>query len=457
MNNISIKKKLLLYTFIVQLIVLIILAFSIYKTLDITTHDKIKSTMKVIMLDLIDDAYENKNNLQNMHLDEEFEYDFEPLYLRILKIDDKVSIVKSYKFSSKLSVSYESLKSLVLNKITFDSKGSYIITRCKIKIDDSLYILEAATNNKTLDDTLKELLYLLYFIIPIVFILSMVGGYFLIIKLLTPIENILKNLKNINANDLSKRLISSHNSDDEINQLTKEINNLLQRLEISFDKISQFSSDASHELKTPLTIMRGEIEVALFKDREVKEYKEILNSCLNEINIIQETTNDLLFLSKSEHYDIEKLKQDVYLDEISLESIEELKSFAKINDITLKSEINDLLQLKGYPELLKIAIKNILKNAIIFSHKNSNVIVRNYKEGSKIFISIQDFGIGIDKKEQKKIFDKFYRTDRSRNKNSGGTGLGMAICKKIIDIHEAKIELISEKGKGTTVLIYWNS
>ena len=109
--------------------------------------------------------------------------------------------------------------------------------------------------------------------------------------------------------------------------------------------------------------------------------------------------------------------------------------------------------MKGFASLLKIAIKNILKNAIQFSYENKEVIVKIFKENDLLNISIEDFGIGIPTNEQEKIYEKFYRTDKSRNKNSGGTGLGMSIMKKIVDIHKGKISLISQENIGTKITL----
>lgn len=122
-----------------------------------------------------------------------------------------------------------------------------------------------------------------------------------------------------------------------------------------------------------------------------------------------------------------------------------------LKDITLKAEISEIFQINGYSQLLKIAIKNILKNAISFSHKNSSVVIKNYTENKKFIISIVDNGIGISKTDQEKIFEKFYRTDKSRNKELGGTGLGMSIAKKIIELHNGEIVLKSKENQGTTV------
>ncbi len=303
-----------------------------------------------------------------------------------------------------------------------------------------------------LTSTLENLLYIFYFILPIVLIFAVIGGNFIIYKSFSPIENILFELKQINANDLSARLKETKPK-DEIYQLIKEVNNLLSRLENSFERISQFSSDASHELKTPLTIIKGEIEVALRKDRTVNEYKDSLKTSLNEICIIEQTINDLLFLAKNEKDLIVDKQEEFYLDELTDEAINELKNFAKLHKVEITLLIEDSIELKGFPNLLKIAIKNALKNAIQFSHENSQVIVKSYKNDNSFNISIQDFGIGIPLHEQEKIFEKFYRTDKSRNKNSGGTGLGMSIVKKIIDIHKGSIKIESVENKGTTVTI----
>ena len=300
---------------------------------------------------------------------------------------------------------------------------------------------------------LDNLLYILCFIIPLVLIFSIIGGNFLIYKSFSPIEKILVELKNINASDLSARLNNTNNQ-DEINQLIKEINSLLMRLESSFERISQFSSDASHELKTPLTIIRGEIEISLRKDRSADEYKQSLKTSLEEVVVIEQTINDLLFLAKNEKDLISHNMEEVlYFDEIIDESINEMKNFAKSSQIEIKFELIDTIEFKGYSNLLKIAIKNLIKNAIQYSHQNSIIIVKSYKKDELFNICIQDFGIGIATNEQDKIFEKFYRTDKSRNKNSGGTGLGMSIVKKIIDIHKGIIKINSEENIGTTIII----
>ncbi|MGM0520055.1 MAG: sensor histidine kinase, partial [Campylobacterota bacterium] len=161
----------------------------------------------------------------------------------------------------------------------------------------------------------------------------------------------------------------------------------------------------------------------------------------------------VIFIQKSGSNFNQNFHQDIYLDEITLESISELKTYAISKDITLVPNIDDLLQIKGYSSLLKVALKNIIKNAIDFSNRNSKVEINNFTNGNNYIISVRDNGIGISKDEIHKIFEEFYRTDKSRNKNSGGTGLGMAISKKIIKLHNGSLDIQSQENKGTNIKI----
>ena len=451
-NNLSIKKKLLIYSFLIQAIILTIFSVSLYKALEISTLDKLQATLKVIILDITDDLLE-KDKITNAILDEEKEYNFEPLYIRILDDYTHKMLIQTQNFPNNIEQNDKYLNKLKPSIITFEEQNNFLVSRIKIDFHgEKNIIIEILTTKEILTSTLENILYILSFILPIILILAVIAGNFLIYKSFSPIENILFELKQINANDLSAKLKTTKN-EDEINQLINEVNNLLGRLESSFERISQFSSDASHELKTPLTIIRGEIEVTLRKERTTDEYKNALNNSLNELTLIEQTINDLLFLAKNEKDLMVDKQENFYFDELIDESINEIKSFAKLHQVEINFVLEDSIEFKGFPNLLKIALKNALKNAIQFSHKNSQVIVKSYINDGIFNISIQDFGIGIPLNEQEKIFEKFYRTDKSRNKNSGGTGLGMSILKKIIDIHKGIIEIKSKENIGTTIIL----
>lgn len=450
-KNISIKTRLFLLSVVIQAITLLIFSYSLHKILEVSIFDKIHSTLRIITLDVVDNISKQNKNIKLTQLDNESEYDVKPLYIRI--IDAQTSnVIQATAFPKQINIDKKKIKNLKKDVVSFYTIPGYVVSQIKINSKQSKNIIvQVATSSHSVNSTLKNLFHILIIITPIIFIISILGAMYLLNRAFQPVETILQNLNNIQANDLSQRLpLISKN--DEIGKLTHEINSLLQRLEISFDKISQFSSDASHELKTPLTIIRGEIEIGLRKDRTKDEYKAILQSSMDEILIIQQTIDDLLFLAKSEQTAKPLGKEEIYLDEISLEAIKELESFGKLKSVDIEYHIKDAIQIQGYSKLLKIAIKNILKNSIVFSHKNSIVTLKNYIHNDYYNISVEDHGIGITKKDQKMIFEKFYRTDKSRSKDSGGTGLGMAIAEKIIKMHDGNIVIHSKENIGTTIL-----
>ena len=204
--NLSIKKKLLFYSFFIQTIILVIFSFSLYKALEISTVDKLEATLKVIVLDITDDILERKKITDNI-LDEEKEYNFEPLYIRILDTKTHKEIIKTDNFPNNIDHNDDYLNKLKENIITFEEQYSYFVSRIKIDFHgEQSIIIEAATTKDILTSTLENLLYILGFILPIILIFAVIGGNFVIYKSFLPIENILLELKQINANDLSARL-----------------------------------------------------------------------------------------------------------------------------------------------------------------------------------------------------------------------------------------------------------
>lgn len=458
MTKLKIKNRLILYSFLIQLIILSTFSFAIYKIYEDSTIENIENTLDIILLDIYHDLTEEKirsleekrSLMEEDMFDEDEEFNFRPLELRLSKITNtEIKILKSTNFPKNFTPNIQEVSKLEIEEPLNKVKDGYIYEIVKVKVKNDTLLLEAITTQKYLNYVIKELIYILLIVVPFVLIIASLGNYFLIHKSFKPINEILANLKKIKASSLSKRLDRNHNK-DEIDQLKEEINNLLSRLETSFEKISQFSTNASHELKTPLTIIRGEIELALRKDRTQKEYKETLKTCQDEVLTIQQTVDHLLFLAKSKDH-LKKNIEEIYLDELTIECIKELRNYAKLKNIYLDSKIKEAISIEGNRELLKIAIKNIIKNAITFSFENRTVKINNYSDENFNIISVEDTGIGIKKEEQEKIFEEFYRTDKSRNKESGGTGLGLTICKKIISLHNAIIELESKENKGTKI------
>ena len=222
----------------------------------------------------------------------------------------------------------------------------------------------------------------------------------------------------------------------------KFIDEIATNIEDSIKRLKIFNSNVSHELKTPLTIMKGEIEVALMNN---ECNQELLKSLLSEINYINEITDKLLFLTKKNALNKNNF-EDIDLEDIILEMFEKYSKKIKI-DLNIKEDEHII---KGDKTLLKIALSNIIENSI--KYKATELKITLKKEKNKIILVIKDNGIGIPKEKLPFVFDEFYRVDESRNKKIKGFGLGLSIVKSIINLHNGDIKLKSE-NKGVEVII----
>ena len=217
----------------------------------------------------------------------------------------------------------------------------------------------------------------------------------------------------------------------------KFIDTVVAQIEISFKKLKNFNSNVSHELKTPLAIMKSEIEVELMSEN--KNCDKTMRSILQEINYLNDITEKLLFLTKN---DLNNLNlKEIDLEDIIFELFEKYSN--KIN-ISLNIDENDEYIIKGDKTLLKMALSNLIENSIKYKALKIDITLKKTK--NKIILIIKDNGMGIPKDKLPYIFDEFYRVDESHNKNIKGFGLGLSIVKNIIKAHKAKIKVKSEKG-----------
>ena len=284
---------------------------------------------------------------------------------------------------------------------------------------------------------------------------------FLAGRALKPVDDITEMARRIEAENLSERITTGF-SNDEIGRLAKTFNDMIERLESSFRQTRQFTADASHELKTPLTVLKGEIEVVLRGEATTDEYKEVLKSLLEEIDRMSIIVANLLDLAKADVERVgEKNFKDVNLSLILSNRFEQLKKVAmeKNNGEGIELEIkeNESVTVKGDEVRLGQLIYNLIDNAIKYTEKGSVTVSlikgRGEDKGMAVF-KVTDSGIGISSEDLPHIFDRFYRVDkaRSRDMNPGVTsmGLGLSICKEILKSHSGDIKVESIEGRGTT-------
>lgn len=312
------------------------------------------------------------------------------------------------------------------------------------------YVLQVATSSEEMRSMMRRLRVFILFIVPILLVLVALGGYFFMKRAFRPVVKIVDTVNNITSEDLSLR-VEPYGSKDEIGKLTDTFNRMIDRLEKSFKSIKEFSGNASHELKTPLTVIRGEIEVALRKERNTEEYKNILSTIQHETTHLQSIINDLLFLSQIDSGSVSFSFGELSLEEPLLDAYEENCDLAEKKGIKIILKQIDPIPFSGNRTLLRRLFSNLIRNAVKYTEKDGVItITLNEKNGPQFAIS--DTGMGIPQQSLPYIFDSFYRVEHSRTDyphETGGAGLGLTIVKRIVELHNGEISVESREGKGS--------
>jgi len=286
----------------------------------------------------------------------------------------------------------------------------------------------------------------LFSLIPLSLI-SFAGGYLIAGQMLSPLKELNKKIKNINIKNLKSKL-SYEKTGDEISELIENFNEMIARLNLSFEAQKEFIENASHELKTPLAIIQTNLDSILLDNKITKkEISSLIESSRKSTKFMNKLIEDLLLLALLEN---QVKKRKLSLENVVTESTNNLRKIASENRIKLQLDITGKhFSMSGNFELLQRAIMNLIENAIKYSPKKSAVEVTLADNKDTLTVDIIDHGRGITEPEQKKIFERFYRTDKSRSRKTGGAGLGLAIAKKIVWLHKGKITVASKKGVGS--------
>jgi signal transduction histidine kinase len=285
----------------------------------------------------------------------------------------------------------------------------------------------------------------------IIFVIIFISGWLYAGYFLKPITKIVNQVEKITSSNLNHRL-TADNKNDEIGQLTNTFNNMLERIETSFNIQKRLVSNASHELRNPLAAISGQIEVSLMKDRENEEYKMVLTSILKEIKNLRTLSNNLIELANSDVEIMSQKFEKLRIDEVLWDVRDDMSKHKPEYTVNIQfNEITDnenLLTCKGENNLLKTAFKNIIDNACKFSD-NKTVDIKVTIEKSNIILFFTDTGIGMPEAYLKHVFEPFYRGYNVQG--VPGNGIGLTLVKRIIKLHGGKIFLRSKPQEGTTV------
>lgn len=303
----------------------------------------------------------------------------------------------------------------------------------------------------------------------IIILLSSVCTYFLTKKALTPLQKLTSEVSQIQAQNLSSQL-EVPNSKDEIAQLTSSFNEMLTRLDNAFSTQKQFSANAAHELRTPLAVLQTNLEVFEKKQEpEMVEYRQLFTMIKEQTARLSQLVGTLLDMTnlksvpRTDHVSLEELVDEVFCDldpvaekagiSIHFDDSSSQDLYTDVHTPDASALNNNILNITGSYVLLYRAVYNLVENAIKYNRPNGSVTVSVKEKNGQAMILVKDTGIGISPENQKKIFDPFFRVDKSRSRAMGGAGLGLALVDSIAREHGGSVKVLESNEKGSIIAL----
>lgn len=399
----------------------------------------------VIILNKIS-SQEQHIDLSQMELTEDVPLD-ENIHIRIVLEDGRIlNSSDKFKYDIKLREPY--------NKIMYleDKQGHLLYENTPIESKDYGIVYIQAIKGMDKEYEFMEILLLFMAMADFIgVIVSIILGYIISMRMLKPIAKITKAAENISINNLKER-IDVKGPDDELKRLGDTFNKMIDGLQESFDRQNQFVSDASHELRTPISVIQG---YANLLDRWGKDDREALEKSIYGIKLeagnMADLVEKLLSLAKGDSGTQGIEKKEFYINELINEVVSESKLIA--GNRIISNDNNTTAKVFADYKMIKQMLRIFVDNSIKFTGEYGKIDISSKILQQYVNITVSDNGIGIPKDEIKNIFNRFYTVDKSRSKDKGGTGLGLSIAKWIVDMHQGTIEVESEEGRGTTISV----
>ena len=318
--------------------------------------------------------------------------------------------------------------------------------------DGKQYWVESGLSDQRIEDVLHGLSETLAIYMPLIVSLAVVGGYWLMRKSLSPVADITRHAEGITSTNLSERL-PVIKTGDELERLSISLNHMIAGLESAFQHIARFSADASHELRTPLTILQLELEGIVQHPRLAPELVDQIGSALEETHRLSRIVENLLIISRLDAGEacIEKVPLD--LGELVSSTADQMRLLAEEKSVSLRCDVSQDVWIEGDKARLKQVIVNLTDNAIKYTPAGGQVTIAVRATEAGALLAVADTGVGISAEALPHVFERFYRTDKARSRDSGGAGLGLAIVKSICSAHNAEIRVLSTEGQGSRFIV----
>ncbi len=319
------------------------------------------------------------------------------------------------------------------------------------------FLLLAAESLDSVAASLAVVRRVIFISLPLMLVFAGIGGYVLSARSLAPLASMASQARKITGSNLETRL-DIGNPAEELAVLVESFNELLSRLDQSFESMRRFVADASHELRTPIAIIRGEADVALSQDRGAAEYQESLAIILDESRRLSHLVDDLLNLARSDAGHVTLKTHDFYLNELLADCCRSVQALAGARQIAIECRAPRDIQFRGDEELLRRLVMNLLDNAIRYTPPGGRVeavleTLSDPDQGKCVRIRVSDTGMGISPEAVPHIFERFFRADKARSRQDGGFGLGLAIVKWIAESHNGGVQLDTTAGAGAAFTV----
>ncbi len=312
---------------------------------------------------------------------------------------------------------------------------------------ESGLVLQGGIYTRRLESRLARLRVFLAISIVTVIGLATLGGRILVVRSLEPIDRAATELEHVRSGNLSYRL-PIEPTGDEVERLRRAINHMLDRLESAFKRVEGFTADAAHELRTPLAATKCRIDVALERSRSEEEYRHAMTDVMADVNGLVRLVGDLLLLARMDATDDMLHSETVALCELTDDLREVFTLSAEEKGLALTMTCDPDCQVQGDRALLRRLLANLLDNALRCT-PTGRVSLTVQRDGPECVIAVEDTGIGIAPEAQNRVFERFFRADPARTRESGGVGLGLSICHSIVQRHKGRIRVTSAPGKGS--------
>lgn len=319
----------------------------------------------------------------------------------------------------------------------------------KMDAGSRAFIVQIGSNLEEEDETLDAFRKYLLMFAPVLLLAASAVGYWLSRKALAPVDALARTARTISGQNLSSRLEQLHTG-DELQRLSDTLNEMLDRIEEAFQRVTQFTADASHELRTPVALIRTEAELALRRSRDEGEYREALRHILLEADRTTTLIEELLSLARADAGREALDRRPMDLSTSLHESAACWRQVAVLRNLQFEEHINaQPLPVLGDETALRRVLNILLDNAFKYTPSPGKIVLRAQERNGRAVVSVEDSGIGIAPEDQVKIFERFYRVDKARSRELGGTGLGLAIAHWIVQLHQGCITVESTAGRGS--------